>query len=167
VVGFSAEFQQRLTDVVRATVARRGDDPRLVERVEVGCFEVLDLLNVRVVLRDGRDWVDQIEGVEFVARSAEAALDLVAAAAMRAAGCAFAVELPASSGFATEGLASDGWWREVSLATADAGRRWARELLRSSDISAAQADRFIASLDPPKREDLLRRAVAGEGVEGF
>lgn len=67
-----------------------------------------------------------------------------------------------------DGLASDYWWREVPLATAKAARDWVRwRLLADPSQGDAAMDRFIASLDPPKREDLLRRAVNGIGPEGF
>ena len=69
---------------------------------------------------------------------------------------------------AQDGLASDYWWREVPLATAKAARDWVRwRLLADPTQTDAAMDRFIASLDPPKREDLLRRAVNGIGPEGF
>lgn len=67
-----------------------------------------------------------------------------------------------------DGLASDYWWREVPLAAAKAARDWVRwRLLADPTQTDAAMDRFIASLDPPKREDLLRRAVNGIGPEGF
>ncbi|MBW8268297.1 hypothetical protein [Caldovatus aquaticus] len=67
-----------------------------------------------------------------------------------------------------DGLASDYWWREVPLATAKAARDWVRwRLLADPSQSDLAMDRFIASLDPPKREELLRRAVNGLGPEGF
>jgi hypothetical protein len=66
------------------------------------------------------------------------------------------------------GLPSYGWWKGVGLATANEARRWVRwRLLKLPAMTDAEADRFIASLDPPKREDLLRRAKDGKGVAGF
>lgn len=72
------------------------------------------------------------------------------------------------SGFAASGLSSDYWWNGVPRAQAQAARRWVRlVLLVLPHMTSAECDRFIASLDPPKREELLRRAVNGEGPGGF
>jgi len=73
-----------------------------------------------------------------------------------------------SSGYAVSGLASDYWWKDVSLETARKARDWVRwRLLADPTQSDAAMDRFIASLDPPKREDLIRRAVEGRSPLGF
>jgi hypothetical protein len=74
----------------------------------------------------------------------------------------------ASEAVTETGLPSYGWWKGVGLATANEARRWVRwRLLKLPAMTDAEADRFIASLDPPKREDLLRRAKDGKGVAGF
>ncbi len=72
------------------------------------------------------------------------------------------------TGHANDGLASDGWWRVEPLRLANAARQWVRwRLLALPQLSDSDADRFIASLSPAKREDLFRRAVDGRGTEGF
>lgn len=66
------------------------------------------------------------------------------------------------------GLVGDGWWSHETLATLRAARGWVRlVLLQRPRMTDAECDRFIASLDVPKREDLLRRAVEGRGPAGF
>jgi hypothetical protein len=75
---------------------------------------------------------------------------------------------PLPEGHATGGLASDYWWRDCTRATANRCRAWVRELLlEQPDLSDHDADRFIASLSPGKREDLIRRAVNGWGAANF
>jgi hypothetical protein len=70
--------------------------------------------------------------------------------------------------YAKDGLASDYWWKDVSFETAKKARDWVRwRLLADPTQSDAAMDRFIASLDPPKREDLIRRAVEGRSPLGF
>lgn len=69
---------------------------------------------------------------------------------------------------AKDGLASDFWWRDVRLETARTCRDWVRlRLLTDPHMSDHDADRFIASLSPAKREQLIRRAVNGFGPKGF
>lgn len=66
------------------------------------------------------------------------------------------------------GFASDGWWRDEPLSVQRAARAWVRlVLLGDPHMSDSNCDRFIASLDPPKREDLLRRARGARSAEGF
>ena len=72
-----------------------------------------------------------------------------------------AAELASPVARAEGGLASDGWWRDEPVATQRAARQWVRwQLLKRPALSDAHADRFIASLDPPKRTDLIARAKA-------
>lgn len=74
----------------------------------------------------------------------------------------------APEGHAASGLASDYWWRDCTLATANRCREWVREqLLQDPHMTGHDADRFIASLSPGKRENLIRRAVNGHGPRGF
>ena len=75
---------------------------------------------------------------------------------------------PLPAGHATGGLASDYWWRDCSRATCRLCRAWVREqLLEDAGLSDHDADRFIASLSPGKREDLIRRAVNGWPAANF
>jgi hypothetical protein len=77
-----------------------------------------------------------------------------------------AAQLP--EGHAKEGLASDYWWKDEPLTVRAAARRWVKwRLLILPLMSDAHADRFIASLSPGKRADLIKRAVDGTGPEGF
>lgn len=75
---------------------------------------------------------------------------------------------PGAAQFAKDGLSSDYWWKDYTLEQADAARRWARlVLLAMPHQSGHDTDRFIASLDPPKVEELIRRAVNGRDAAGF
>jgi hypothetical protein len=74
---------------------------------------------------------------------------------------------PVPAGHAKDGLASDYWWTDCTLATANSCRAWVRCLLEDQHISDHDIDRFIASLSPGKREDLIRRAVNGWGTSNF
>lgn len=79
-----------------------------------------------------------------------------------------AAEGRAPADHAVDGLASDYWWRDCTLATANSCRAWVRlQLLEDPHMTDHDADRFIASLSPEKREQLIRRAVNGHGPKGF
>lgn len=156
------EIRERVLVWLRGLVVRNGDDPRLVKDVVAEEGALLNQWNVRVVLQDGRAGEAGVLGDplfdhgRFVQGFAQAC------------GQAFGQAPPAEDpGFARSGLPSDFWWTAATLAQAGAARRWVRALLRAPELSNARADLFIASLDPPKREELLRRARDGVGVEGF
>lgn len=75
---------------------------------------------------------------------------------------------PKPARFAGDGLSSDYWWKDYTVSQREAARRWVRlVLLNLPHQSGHDTDRFIASLDPPKVEDLVKRAVEGRGAEGF
>jgi hypothetical protein len=156
---FSSGLMSACADWLRGKVAKRGDDPRLVQDVSAQLLMPDDEVLITVKLRDGRRGearatMDEAQSpAGFMTR------------AMYACGHAFAKQ--AAVEFAPDGLASDGWWRSAGVATAAAARRWVRVLLNDPHMTDAHVDRFIASLDPPKREDLLKRAVEGAGIGGF
>lgn len=84
---------------------------------------------------------------------------------VRAQACAAGTEL---TDHAKDGLASDHWWRDCRLSTATTCRQWVRlQLLEDAHMTDHDCDRFIASLSPVKREDLIRRAVNGHGPGRF
>jgi hypothetical protein len=159
VPALTLEQEARALDTIRAVVTRQGQDPRLIDvlsalRTEHG-------VEFRVRLRDGRLGVADRTGEVVNMQGERGAI----AALAEAAGHAFSQPVP--SGFAGAGLASDQWWREVGISRAREARNWVRELIRMPDLSDARADLFIASLDPPKREELLRRSFYGYSTAGF
>jgi len=157
------EIELALAGVVRAISARRGEDPRLVEAVAVlrDPSQKFDTITVR--LRDGRIGDVRRDGCDFLLHGERG---LIRSAAM-AAGRAFAQAAAFDAGWAKAGLPGDGWWRELNVERASEARQWTRRLLALPAMSDADADRFIASLDPPKREALLQRAYYGVSPEGF
>jgi hypothetical protein len=161
---FSSGLLSATADWLRGKVAKAGEhDPRLIEGVTVELLplevDLLPELLITVKLRDGRSGTAQGEVDELTAAAP------FMTKAMFACGAAFGKPAPSTYGMA--GLASDGWWRSASVATAKAARAWVRVLLNDAHMAEAAVDRFIASLDPPKREDLLRRATEQAGIGGF
>jgi hypothetical protein len=156
------EIREQVMVWMRGLVTRGGDDPRLLEGVEVEEGALLNQWAVRVRLRDGRVGEAGVLGDPmFDHRRFQQGF-------AQACGQAYGQPPPAADpGFARSGLPSDFWWTAATLAQAGAARRWVRALLRAPELSNARVDLFIASLDPPKREELLRRARDGVGVEGF
>jgi hypothetical protein len=156
---FSSGLLSATADWLRGKVAQAGDDPRLIEDVTVEFVPALDELLITVKLRDGRRGTAQGPVEELTAHA-----PFMTKAAFA---CGAAFGAPAPYTYPMDGLASDGWWRSTSIATAKAARAWVKVLLSDSQMTDAAIDRFIASLDPPKREDLLRRAAEHAGVAGF
>jgi hypothetical protein len=79
-----------------------------------------------------------------------------------------AAEGRAPTAHAVDGLASDYWWRDCRMETQRKSREWVRlRLLQNPHMTDHDCDRFVASLSPGKREDLIRRAVNGHGPKDF
>lgn len=156
------ELREQILTFLRQMVTRNGDDPRLLTDIKATEDIFYDRWKVKVILRDGRSAEAVVLGDPL-----HDARRFVTAYS-QACGEAYGQPVPpADPGFATSGLPSDYWWNEIGMTQAEMARRWVRLLLRRPDLSGAHADRFIASLDPPKRDDLIRRARDGIGVEGF
>lgn len=151
-------------DFVRVLAARHGEDPRLVASVATEWSFVRAEWVVVVSLVDGRRGMASLP-----VEPGRLGHDDLRRGVAEAAGQSFALGPPPSaSGFAASGLPSDYWWNELTMERADEARRWVKDvLLGLPQMSDAHADRFIASLDPPKREELVRRAMAATTAVGF
>ena len=114
-------------------------------------------------VREGAD----LYGV-FLKADAGSAFRVAEAARLPAVVAELVAEVSRPKAVSQGGLAGDGWWVDETLATQRAARAWVRlVLLGDPHMSDSNCDRFIASLDPPKREDLLRRARGARSAEGF
>ncbi len=153
----------RVVTQVRGVVTRQAHDPRLVERVSVTPHPDFPQWVCRVYLRDGRvgEVTRAVGDPSFVNDHG------LVKAMMEAAGMAFGQPPILGTEFARDGLASDGWWREVGQGRANEMRTWVKRLLLFPQMTNAHADRFIASLDPIKRQELERRVASGASTEGF
>jgi hypothetical protein len=152
-------------EAVRVAVVRQGEDPRLLGGFAFGEAGEGGRWWFSVQLGDGRGHRVELGGL--APAGTEAWADQSVSAFMACAGAAYGQEAVPVLGYAASGLASDGWWVGVGAGVAEAARGWVRRLVNDPHMPASRCDVFIASLDPPKREELLRRAVDGVTAAGF
>jgi hypothetical protein len=164
---FREDFGPLSLGLLKVVVTRNGCDPRLLERVAIDADAVLGEVGFTVRLRDGREGSEVGSYWGLMAWDFESRHDRAMQLIAKAAGAAYGKPAPPAEVLPTQGWPGDGWWRETSQATAAAARKWVRKLIQDPLLTDARADLFIASLDPPKRTDLLRRAADGRGIAGF
>jgi hypothetical protein len=140
-------LMERTAETCGLYLARHGAE---LEGIDAEIDPVLCRMALSVVLKDGRAAVSKVDATLLMRDWAERWRTV----------CDDALALPAADP-PMDGLASDGWWRDVPQAVREAVRRFARwHLIKDPNASDLEIDRMIASLNSAKVEALIEKASA-------